>query len=68
MGIKLFNNLPVQIKQLDNCKGFKREVKTCLLINSFCMIAEFFALCGNTVFHTKWFNIITNCTCSPILL
>jgi hypothetical protein len=44
MGIKLFNNLPVQIKQLDNYKGFKREVKTFLLINSFSMIEEFFAL------------------------
>jgi len=41
MGIKLFNNLPVQIKQLRNYKGFKREVKTFLLINSF---EEFIAL------------------------
>ena len=28
MGFKLFNKLPVQIKQLDNYKGFKREMKT----------------------------------------
>ena len=30
MGIKLFNKLPIQIKQLDNYKGFKRDVKTFL--------------------------------------
>ena len=24
MGVKLFNKLPVQIKQLDNCEDFKR--------------------------------------------
>jgi len=35
MGIKLFNKLPVQIEQLDNYKGFEREVKTFLLNNSF---------------------------------
>ena len=36
--------LPIQIKQLDNYKGFKREVKTFLLITSIYMIEEFFAL------------------------
>jgi len=44
MGIKLFNKLPVQIKQLDNYKRFKREVKIFLLNNSFYMIEELFAL------------------------
>jgi hypothetical protein len=41
MGIKLFNKLPLQIKQLDNYKSFKREVKTFLLYNSFYTIEEF---------------------------
>jgi len=27
MGNKLFNKLPIQIKQLDNYTGFRREVK-----------------------------------------
>jgi hypothetical protein len=49
MGIKLYNKLPVQIKLLDNYKGFKREVKTFLLNNTFYTIEEFFVLCGNTV-------------------
>jgi len=35
MGIKLYNKLPVQFKQLDNYKCFEREVKTFLLNNSF---------------------------------
>jgi len=42
MGILLFNKLPVQIKQVDNYKGFKREGKTFLLNASFYMIEEFF--------------------------
>ena len=41
MGIKLFNKLPIQIKQLGNYKGFKTEVKTFLLHNSFYTIDEF---------------------------
>ena len=41
MGIKLFNKLPIQIKQLDDYKGFKREVKNFLLSNSFYTIEEF---------------------------
>ena len=41
MGIKLFNKLPIQIKQLDDYKGFKREVKNFLLHNSFYTIEEF---------------------------
>ena len=42
MGTKLFNKLPIQIKQLDDYKGFKREVKNFLLHNSFYTIEEFF--------------------------
>ena len=41
MGIKLFNKWPIQIKQLDDYKGFKREVKKLLLLNSFYTIEEF---------------------------
>ena len=41
MGIKLFYKLPIQIKQLDDYKGFKREVKNFLLCNSFYTIEEF---------------------------
>ena len=44
MGVKLFNKLPAQIKQLDNYEDFKREGKTFLLNNSFYMTEEFFAL------------------------
>ena len=42
MGIQLFNKLPVQIKQVDSYKGFKREGKTFLLNNSFYMIWRIF--------------------------
>jgi len=44
MGIKLFNKLPMQIKQLDKYKNFKKEVKTFLVHNAFYTIEEFFAL------------------------
>jgi len=46
MGIKLFNKLPIQIKQLDDYKGFKREVKSFLLRNSFYTIEEFLHFVG----------------------
>ena len=41
ISIKLFNKLPVQIKQLDNYKCFNREVNNFLLNNSFYTIEEF---------------------------
>jgi hypothetical protein len=41
MGIKLFNRLPTKIKQLDNYKNFKREVKNFLVHNAFYTIEEF---------------------------
>ena len=44
MGIKLFNKLPVQIKQLDNYKCFEGVVKTFLLNNSLYTIEEFVEL------------------------
>jgi hypothetical protein len=46
MGIKLFNKLPIQIKQLNNYKGFKKEVKSFLLHNSLYAIEEFFNFGG----------------------
>ena len=46
MGIKLFNKLPIQIKQLNNHKGFKWEVKTCLLHNLLYTIEEFMQFGG----------------------
>jgi hypothetical protein len=44
MEIKLFNKLPMQIKQLDKYKSFKKEVKTFLVHNPFYTIEEFFAI------------------------
>jgi hypothetical protein len=44
MGIKLFNKLPVQIKQFDKYKSFKKDVKTFLVHNAFYTIEEFFAI------------------------
>ena len=44
MGIKLFNELPMQIKQLDKYKSFKKEFKTFLVHNTFYTIEELFAL------------------------
>ena len=41
MGNKLFDKLPIQIKQLDNYKGLKRDVKTFLLHSSFYTTEEF---------------------------
>jgi len=46
MSTKLFNKLPVQIKQVDDYKCFKREVKNFLLNNSFYTIEEFLHLEG----------------------
>jgi hypothetical protein len=41
LSIKLFNKLPMQIKQLDNYKSFKKELKTFLVHNLFYTIEEF---------------------------
>jgi hypothetical protein len=45
-GIKLFDILPIQIKQLNNHKGFEREVKSCLLCNSLCTVEAFLQFVG----------------------
>jgi len=44
MGIKLFNKLPIQIKQLDTLKSYKKEVKTFLVHNAVYTFEEFYAL------------------------
>jgi len=44
MGTKLYNKLPIQIKQLDTYKGFKKEVKKFLVHNAVYKIEEFYAL------------------------
>ena len=44
MGIKLYNKLPIRIKQLDTYKSFKKEVKTFLVHNAVYTIEEFYEL------------------------
>jgi len=44
MGIKLYNKLPIQIKQLETFESFKKEVKTFLVHNAVYTIEEFCAL------------------------
>ena len=44
MCLKLFNKLPMQIKQVDNYKSFKKEVKTFLVHNAFYTTEEIFAI------------------------
>ena len=44
MGIKLYNKLPIRIKQLDTYKSFKKEVKTFLVHNAVYTIEESYAL------------------------
>ena len=44
MGIKLYNKLPIEIKQLDTYKSFKKEVKTFLAHKAVYTIEEFYAL------------------------
>jgi hypothetical protein len=42
MGIKLFNNLPLQLKTISDFKLFKSKLKTYLLYNAFYSLQEFF--------------------------
>ena len=44
MGIKLYNKLLIQIKQLDTYKSFKKEVKTFLAHKADYTMEEFYAL------------------------
>jgi hypothetical protein len=43
MGIKIFNNLPLYLKQLhNNCTGFKLALKDFLCCHSFYTLEEYF--------------------------
>jgi hypothetical protein len=41
MGIKIYNNLPSEIKTTQNFKAFKRKLKDYLLLNVFYSLKEF---------------------------
>jgi len=43
MGIKLYNQVPQSIKNSDNLKLFKEELKSLLLSHSFYSVDEFFS-------------------------
>jgi hypothetical protein len=43
MGIKLHNNLPTEIKRIENFKDFKNKLKIFLLQNCFYSLQEFFS-------------------------
>jgi hypothetical protein len=42
MGIKIYNNLPSEIKSSQNFKAFKNKLKDYLLLNAFYSLKEFF--------------------------
>jgi hypothetical protein len=44
MGIKIYNNLPSEIKTTQNFKAFKRKLKDYLLLNAFYSHKEFFLI------------------------
>ena len=50
-GIKLYNKLPKQLKQIDDYKDFKKQVKNFLLHNAIYTIEEFLQFKG------VWHNI-----------
>jgi len=41
MGTKVYNNLPKFLKETDNYKAFKKELKLFLLLQSFYSVEEF---------------------------
>ena len=44
MGTKLYNKMPGYIKEMDNCKVFKKELKSLLLFHAFYSVEEFVSL------------------------
>jgi hypothetical protein len=44
MGSKLYNKLPSYIKELDNYRAFKRELKSFLLCHAFYSVDEFISM------------------------
>jgi hypothetical protein len=41
MGIKVHNNLPKFLKEIDDYKAFKKELKLFLLLHTFYSVEEF---------------------------
>jgi hypothetical protein len=41
MGSKVYNNLPIFLKEIDDYKAFKRELKLFLLLQTFYSVEEF---------------------------
>ena len=41
MGTKIYNNLPKFLKEIDNYKAFKKELKLFLLLQTFYSVEEF---------------------------
>jgi hypothetical protein len=41
MGIKVYNNLPKFLKEIDDYKAFKKELKLFLLLQTFYSVEEF---------------------------
>ena len=54
MGIKLFNKLPTQIRQLPSYKIFKREVKKSSLTQCLLYTWKIFAFWRKLVVHMEW--------------
>ena len=44
MGTKVYNKLPSYIKEIDNYKAFKKELKLFLLHHTFYSVEEFMVL------------------------
>jgi len=44
MGTKLYNKMPGYIKEMDNCKALKKELKSFLLYHAFYSVEEFVSL------------------------
>jgi hypothetical protein len=51
VGFKLYKYFPLKIKKLDDFHGFRREVKSASLNNSFYMIEEFFTVQVSVVIY-----------------
>jgi len=43
MGTKVYNNLPGFVKEIDNYRAFKKELKLFLLLHTFYSVEEFVA-------------------------
>jgi len=44
MGTKLYNKIPGYIKEMDNCKAFKKVLKSFLLYHVFYSVDEFVSM------------------------